>query len=118
MCCDARRDPHLLVVVETVADLWALERSGALKARYHVLGGTLSALDGIGPQDLHLDALVKRVSEDQVREVIIAVNATVAITVLMNTRFMSESPENFAVVRPREIPLPGVPGQTVEKENQ
>jgi recombination protein RecR len=48
-----------------------------LKARYHVLGGTLSALDGIGPQDLHLDALVKRVSEDQVREVIIAVNATV-----------------------------------------
>lgn len=77
MCCDARRDPHLLVVVETVADLWALERSGALKARYHVLGGTLSALDGIGPQDLHLDALVKRVSEDQVREVIIAVNATV-----------------------------------------
>ena len=77
LCCDTKRDPQVLVVVETVADLWALERSGALKARYHVLGGTLSALDGIGPQDLHLDALVKRVSEDQVREVIIAVNATV-----------------------------------------
>jgi recombination protein RecR len=77
LCCDPRRDPHMLIVVETVADLWALERSGALKARYHVLGGTLSALDGVGPQDLHLDALVKRVSEDQVREVIIAVNATV-----------------------------------------
>ena len=77
LCCDPRRDPNMLIVVETVADLWALERSGALKARYHVLGGTLSALDGIGPQDLHLDALVKRVSEDQVREVIIAVNATV-----------------------------------------
>lgn len=77
LCCDLRRDPNMLIVVETVADLWALERSGALKARYHVLGGTLSALDGVGPQDLHLDALVKRVSEDQVREVIIAVNATV-----------------------------------------
>jgi recombination protein RecR len=77
LCCDPRRDPNMLIVVETVADLWALERSGALKARYHVLGGTLSALDGVGPQDLHLDALVKRVSEDQVREVIIAVNATV-----------------------------------------
>ena len=74
LCCDPRRDPNMLIVVETVADLWALERSGALKARYHVLGGTLSALDGVGPQDLHLDALVKRVSEDQVREVI---NATV-----------------------------------------
>src|ERR1700761_7880779 len=54
ICRDTRRDTKLLVVVETVADLWALERAGALAARYHVLGGTLSPLDGIGPDDLHL----------------------------------------------------------------
>src|SRR5690606_28168358 len=52
VCTDPRRDPTLLIVVEDVADLWALERSGAMNARYHVLGGTLSPLDGIGPDDL------------------------------------------------------------------
>jgi recombination protein RecR len=77
ICRDARRDPHVLVVVETVADLWALERAGAIRARYHVLGGTLSPLDGVGPQDINLETLVARVAEGEVSEVILAVNATV-----------------------------------------
>jgi recombination protein RecR len=77
ICRDQRRDPHVLVVVETVGDLWALERAGAIRARYHVLGGTLSPLDGIGPQDINLETLVARVSGGEVREVILAVNATV-----------------------------------------
>jgi recombination protein RecR len=77
MCRDARRDPKLLIVVESVADLWALERAGVLRARYHVLGGTLSPLDGIGPDDLNLSGLVERVAKDGIEEVILAVNATV-----------------------------------------
>jgi recombination protein RecR len=77
ICCDGRRDPKLLIVVESVADLWALERAGALRARYHVLGGTLSPLDGIGPKDLNLSNLIERITEQGVEEVILAVNATV-----------------------------------------
>jgi recombination protein RecR len=77
ICADPRRDASLLVVVETVADLWALERAGVVRGRYHVLGGTLSPLDGIGPDDLNLAALVGRVSDGGVTEVILAVNATV-----------------------------------------
>jgi recombination protein RecR len=77
ICADPRRDASTLLVVEDVADLWALERAGALNARYHVLGGTLSALDGVGPEDLAIDSLVRRVSAGEVKEVILAVNATV-----------------------------------------
>lgn len=77
ICRDERRDPHVIVVVETVADLWALERAAALRARYHVLGGTLSPLDGIGPKDLNLASLVERAGNGEVREIILAVNATV-----------------------------------------
>jgi recombination protein RecR len=77
ICRDQRRDPSVLVVVETVADLWALERAAAISARYHVLGGTLSPLDGVGPKDLNLASLVDRVAQGGVREVILAVNATV-----------------------------------------
>lgn len=77
VCCDPRRDRNLLVVVETVADLWALERSGAIRARYHVLGGTLSPLDGVGPTDLNIESLVARVADEKIAEVILAVNATV-----------------------------------------
>lgn len=77
VCTDPRRDPSLLVVVSDVADLWALERAGAVNARYHVLGGTLSPLDGVGPQDLAIDALVGRASAGGVGEVILALNATV-----------------------------------------
>jgi recombination protein RecR len=65
------------VVVESVGDLWALERANATRARYHVLGGALSPLDGVGPDDLNLASLVARVGEGGVREVVLAVNATV-----------------------------------------
>ena len=77
ICRDPRRDAQVLIIVETVADLWALERAAALRARYHVLGGTLSPLDGIGPGDLNLGTLVGRVKDDGITEVILAVNATV-----------------------------------------
>lgn len=77
VCTDARRDQSILVVVADVADLWALERAHAVNGRYHVLGGTLSPLDGVGPQDLSIDALVARAHESQVNEVILALNATV-----------------------------------------
>ncbi len=77
VCSDPRRDESVIVVVETVADLWALERAAAIRARYHVLGGTLSPLDGIGPKDLNLDRLVARVADGGVKEIILAVNATV-----------------------------------------
>jgi len=77
ICSDPRRDQHTVVVVEDVADLWALERARAVNARYHVLGGALSPLDGIGPDDLGIDKLGRRVSAEGIREVILAVNATV-----------------------------------------
>lgn len=77
ICADARRDRSVIVVVEDVADLWALERAGALNALYHVLGGTLSPLDGVGPDDLNIKSLVERASNGDVKEIIIAVNATV-----------------------------------------
>ncbi|WP_158811177.1 recombination mediator RecR [Beijerinckia sp. L45] len=77
ICRDPRRDTDVLVVVETVGDLWALERAAAVKAKYHVLGGTLSPLDGVGPKELNLDTLVARCVDDGVKEVILAVNATV-----------------------------------------
>ena len=77
LCSDPRRDGSVIIVVEDVADLWALERAGAMNARYHVLGGTLSPLDGIGPDDLNIKRLIERVADGGVKEVIIAVNATV-----------------------------------------
>jgi recombination protein RecR len=77
ICTDARRDSATIIVVEDVSDLWALERAGAMSARYHVLGGTLSPLDGIGPDQLTIRQLVARIAEGGVREVVIAVNATV-----------------------------------------
>ena len=77
ICTDAKRDPALLCVVEDVADLWALERAGIFRGRYHVLGGTLSALDGIGPDDLAIASLVRRARTGGVVEVILALNATV-----------------------------------------
>ena len=77
VCRDPRRDPSTIVVVEDVSDLWALERSGAISARYHVLGGTLSPLDGRGPEDLNLGTLAERACSPDVTEVILAVNATV-----------------------------------------
>jgi recombination protein RecR len=77
VCTDPRRDPSVIVVVADVADLWALERAHAINARYHVLGGTLSPLDGVGPQDLTIDALVTRAHGADVKEIILALSATV-----------------------------------------
>ena len=77
MCTDPRRDGSTIIVVEDVSDLWALERASAINAKYHVLGGTLSPLDGVRPEDLNIASLVTRVVEGEVSEVILAVNATV-----------------------------------------
>jgi recombination protein RecR len=76
ICTDARRDSHVLCVVEDVADLWALERAGVFRGRYHVLGGALSALDGVTPDRLNVASLQGRVGQG-VDEVILAMNATV-----------------------------------------
>jgi recombination protein RecR len=77
LCADPRRDASVIVVVADVADLWALERAKAINARYHVLGGTLSPLDGVGPKELAIDALIARAHVPNVSEVILALNATV-----------------------------------------
>lgn len=77
ICASPKRDKSLICVVEEVGDLWALERSGVMGGLYHVLGGTLSALDGIGPEDLNIAGLVLRSEAPQVKEVILAMNATV-----------------------------------------
>ena len=77
ICQDSARNQGLMCIVENVADLWALERTGSYRGLYHVLGGTLSALDGVTPEDLHIPHLIKRLDELPVEEVIIALNATV-----------------------------------------
>jgi recombination protein RecR len=77
VCTDLRRDRSTIILVSDVSDLWALERAGATPTLYHVLGGTLSPLDGIGPDDLNIASLVDRVATGLVREVIVALNATV-----------------------------------------
>jgi recombination protein RecR len=77
ICTDPRRDQSTIIVVEDVSDLWAMERATGLNALYHVLGGTLSPLDGIGPDQLTIRQLVDRVAAGEVKEVILAVNATV-----------------------------------------
>jgi recombination protein RecR len=75
ICRDPRRDAGIICVVEDLADLWALERTAAFRGRYHVLGGTLSALDGVGPEDLNIGNLIARLSPGM--ELILALNATV-----------------------------------------
>jgi recombination protein RecR len=77
ICAAAERDDRQICVVENVDDLWALERSGIFRGRYHVLGGALSAIDGYGPQELGIDRLVARVEAGQASEVILATSATV-----------------------------------------
>jgi recombination protein RecR len=77
ICADPTRDPSLICVVEEVGSLWAMERAAAFRGRYHVLGGLLSALDGVGPDTLRVDGLVRRAGEDGVREVVMALPATV-----------------------------------------
>ena len=77
ICRDGSRDTSLIVVVEEIGDLWALERAGVVAARYHVLGGHLSPLDGIGPDQLNIPRLIERVMAGGVSEVLLALNSTV-----------------------------------------
>jgi recombination protein RecR len=77
ICADPRRDPATLCVIEEVGDLWAIERSGAFRGRYHVLGGVLSALDGVGPDQLNIAGLVARAAAPEIKEVVLAMNATI-----------------------------------------
>ena len=77
ICADPRRDRSLIVVVEEVGDLWALERAGVVSGLYHVLGGHLSPLDGVGPERLNIAQLVTRAGSGEVKEVLLALNATV-----------------------------------------
>ena len=77
ICADEERASGELCVVEDVADLWAMERSAVFKGRYHVLGGTLSALDSVGPEELRIPKLLDRVASEEVTEVILALNATI-----------------------------------------
>ena len=77
LCQDPRRDSSVICVVESVADLWALERTASFKGHYHVLGGVLSAMDGVGPEDIRLSSLLKRCQKGGIHEIILALNATV-----------------------------------------
>ena len=77
ICIDERRDISTIIVVEEIADLWALERASVHKGKYHVLGGTLSAIDGIGPEDLGINSLIERANNSEVDEIILALNATI-----------------------------------------
>ncbi|MEX2519876.1 MAG: recombination mediator RecR [Paracoccaceae bacterium] len=77
ICADQRRDPAMLCVVEDVADIWAMERASVFRGRYHVLGGVLSALDGVTPETLRVPRLVARASAPEVREVVLALGATI-----------------------------------------
>lgn len=77
LCTDSRRDGSVLCVVQDVADLWALERANVFRGRYHVLGGVLSAIDGMGPDQLTIEPLVERIQKTGVREVVLALNATI-----------------------------------------
>ncbi|WP_058245260.1 recombination mediator RecR [Thalassovita autumnalis] len=77
ICADEKRGNGILCVVEDVADLWAMERAAVFKGRYHVLGGTLSALDAVGPEELRIPQLLDRVTAEGIGEVILALNATV-----------------------------------------
>lgn len=77
ICASPGRDKSVICVVQDVGDLWAMERAGAFRGQYHVLGGTLSAIDGIRPEDLRISGLIERAKNETVREVILAMNATV-----------------------------------------
>ena len=95
ICRDPRRDQRLLCVVEDVADLWALDRSRLFPGRFHVLGGRLSALEGIRPEDLAIDALVARVGAGGIDEVVLAMNAT--LEGQTTAHYLAERLEKFPV---------------------
>jgi recombination protein RecR len=95
ICKDPRRDEKMLCVVEEVADLWALDRSRLFPGRYHVLGGRLSALEGVRPEDLSIDQLVRRVSGGGIDEVVLAMNAT--LEGQTTAHYMAERLEGFPI---------------------
>jgi recombination protein RecR len=95
ICSDPRRDDRSIAVVEEVADLWALERSRLFPGRFHVLGGRLSALDGVRPEDLTIDRLVTRISQGGVDEVVLAVNAT--LEGQTTAHYIADRLENFPI---------------------
>ena len=95
ICTDPRRDARALCVVEDVADLWALDRGRLFPGRYHVLGGRLSALDGVRPEDLAIDSLVRRVETGAVDEVVLAMNAT--LEGQTTAHYVAERIERFPV---------------------
>ena len=95
ICTDPRRDPKSLCVVEEVADLWALDRSRLFPGRYHVLGGRLSALEGVRPEDLSIDKLVSRVAAGGIDEVVLAMNAT--LEGQTTAHYLAERLEKFPV---------------------
>ena len=95
ICKDPKRDDKALCVVEEVSDLWALDRSRLFPGRYHVLGGRLSALDGVRPEDLSIDKLVKRVSAGGFDEVVLAMNAT--LEGQTTAHYLAERLETFPV---------------------
>jgi recombination protein RecR len=98
LCRDPRRDPAILCVVEDVADLWALERAGVFRGKYHVLGGALSALDGVTPEKLNVSPLLNR-ARDGVDEVILAMNATVEGQTTAHYLMDALAPANVKVTR-------------------
>jgi recombination protein RecR len=95
ICSDTRRDDRLLCVVEEVADLWALDRSRLFPGRYHVLGGRLSALEGVRPEDLGIDTLVARVAAGGIDEVVLAMNAT--LEGQTTAHYLAERLEKFPI---------------------
>ena len=95
ICNDPRRDDRLLCVVEEVADLWALDRSRLFPGRYHVLGGRLSALEGVRPEDLAIDSLVARVAKGGIDEVVLAMNAT--LEGQTTAHYLAERLEKFPI---------------------
>ena len=95
ICADPRRDARALCVVEDVADLWALDRARLFAGRYHVLGGRLSALDGIRPEDLTIGKLIERVAAGGIDEVVLAMNAT--LEGQTTAHYIAERLENFPV---------------------
>jgi recombination protein RecR len=95
ICKDPRRDEKMLCVVEEVADLWALDRSRLFPGRYHVLGGRLSALEGVGPEELTIDQLVSRVSKGGIDEVVLAMNAT--LEGQTTAHYLAERLEGFPI---------------------
>ena len=95
ICADPRRDDRLLCVVEEVADLWALDRSRLFPGRFHVLGGRLSALEGVRPEDLSIDSLVARVARGGIDELVLAMNAT--LEGQTTAHYLAERLEGFPV---------------------